>query len=131
MKKYYVTETLGATTARITGDTTDFSWAQYQMNYTYQQKLISYRHDIVAGGVRSSDRECSIDLKNGKRYSVAIKEVPTTRRYTVEITETLQKRKTVIAESRAEALEKVRAMYRNEDIVLDYNDYVTTDFKVL
>ncbi len=51
--------------------------------------------------------------------------------YLVEITETLQKQITITASSRDEAEQKVKEKYRNEEIVLDENDYVDTVFTVL
>lgn len=52
-------------------------------------------------------------------------------KYLVEITETLQKQITITASSREEAEQKVKEKYRNEEIVLDENDYVDTVFTVL
>ena len=51
--------------------------------------------------------------------------------YLVKITETLQKQITITASSREEAEQKVKEKYRNEEIVLDENDYVDTVFTVL
>ena len=53
------------------------------------------------------------------------------KKYLVEITETLQKQITITASSREEAEQKVKEKYRNEEIVLDENDYVDTVFNVL
>ena len=53
------------------------------------------------------------------------------KKYLVEITETLQKQITITASSREEAEQKVKEKYRNEEIVLDDNDYVDTVFTVL
>lgn len=53
------------------------------------------------------------------------------KKYLVEITETLQKQITITASSREEAEQKVKEKYRNEEIVLDENDYVDTVFTVL
>lgn len=50
-------------------------------------------------------------------------------KYKIEITETLQKVVEVEADSEREAEQKVKAMYKNEGIVLDYNDFVNLDFK--
>ena len=52
------------------------------------------------------------------------------KKYLVEITETLQKQITVSANSREEAEQKVKERYKNEDIILNENDYVDTDFHV-
>jgi len=43
--------------------------------------------------------------------------------YTVEITETLQRDVTVKAADADDALDKVRAMYRNSEVVLDSGDF--------
>ena len=43
--------------------------------------------------------------------------------YTVEITETLQRDVTVKAADADDALDKVRAMYRNSEVVLDDGDF--------
>ena len=53
------------------------------------------------------------------------------KKYLVKITETLQKQITITASSREEAEQKVKEKYRNEEIVLDENDYVDTVFTVL
>ena len=53
------------------------------------------------------------------------------KKYLMEITETLQKQITITASSREEAEQKVKEKYRNEEIVLDENDYVDTVFIVL
>ena len=53
------------------------------------------------------------------------------KKYLVEITETLQKQITITASSREEAEQKVKEKYRNEEIVLDENDYIDTVFTVL
>lgn len=53
------------------------------------------------------------------------------KRYLVEVTETLQKQITITANSREEAEQKVRNKYRDEEIVLDENDYIDTEFTVL
>lgn len=53
------------------------------------------------------------------------------KKYLVEITETSQKQITVSANSREEAEQKIRERYRNEEIILNENDYVGTDFHVI
>ena len=53
------------------------------------------------------------------------------KKYLVEITEILQKQITITANSREEAEQKVRDKYRNEEIVLNENDYIDTEFAVL
>lgn len=53
------------------------------------------------------------------------------RKFTVEITETLQRQVEVEAEDAFEAEAIVREMYRNEEVVLDAEDYIDTEFKAL
>lgn len=53
------------------------------------------------------------------------------KKYTIEITETLQKRVSVLADSKDQAYKKVKVMYQNEDIILDSSHYVSTDFKAV
>ncbi len=53
------------------------------------------------------------------------------KKFTVEITETLQRQVEVTANSAEEAENIVREKYRNEEIVLDYQDFVDNEFKVL
>ena len=53
------------------------------------------------------------------------------KKFTVEITETLQRQVEVEAEDAFEAEEIVREMYRNEEIVLDAEDYIDTEFLVI
>ncbi len=76
--KYYVIEQTKekgkvVQSNRITGSTEDLSWAQKQMNFCFDQKVISYRHNIVPGGVSISSDKCSLKLKNNKEYIVKIK----------------------------------------------------------
>ena len=51
-----------------------------------------------------------------------------TKKYVVYITETLQRKVVVEAKSLTEAEEKVQEAYKNEEITLDYNDYLQVDF---
>lgn len=51
-------------------------------------------------------------------------------KYRVDITETLCRTIETEAESEDEAVEIVRRMYRNCDIILDPSDYVETEFSV-
>ena len=51
-------------------------------------------------------------------------------KYTIEITETLQKQITVEAPSKLEAYITAKLMYRNSEVVLDANDHVDTKFEV-
>lgn len=50
--------------------------------------------------------------------------------YAVEVTETLSRVEYVLAASEEEALDLVRAMYFNEEIVLDSSDYIDTNFNI-
>ena len=50
------------------------------------------------------------------------------KKYVVYITETLQRKVVVEAKSLTEAEEKVQEAYENEEITLDYNDYLQVDF---
>lgn len=52
-------------------------------------------------------------------------------KYKIEITETLQRQVDVEAINSDEAFRKVISTYRKQDIVLDSNDYVGTNFKIL
>lgn len=50
------------------------------------------------------------------------------KEYVVYITETLQRKVKIKAESLTDAEEKVQEMYSNEEITLDYNDYLQVEF---
>lgn len=50
-------------------------------------------------------------------------------KYKVEITESLQKTIEVEADNKEDALYKVMKMYKNEEVILDDNDFVDLDFK--
>lgn len=52
-------------------------------------------------------------------------------KYKVEITETLQKTVEVEADNKEDALHKVMKMYKNAEVILDYNDFIDLDFKNL
>ena len=52
------------------------------------------------------------------------------KKYRIEITETLSRTIEAEAESEAVAVEKVRQMYRNGDIILDASDYIETEISV-
>ena len=52
-------------------------------------------------------------------------------KYSVEITETLQRTIEVEAENATQAYQKVNVMYRNEDIVLDSEDFIDFDIDVI
>ena len=49
--------------------------------------------------------------------------------YEIEIEELLQKVVKVEADSLDEAIDKVRDAYRNEEYVLDYNDFKGVEFR--
>ena len=53
------------------------------------------------------------------------------KEFKVEITETLQAHVTIQAKDRYEALEKVKEMYSNQEIVLDYSDFLDNEFEVI
>jgi len=53
------------------------------------------------------------------------------KKYVVEITETLQKQVIVDALSYEEARSIAKQKYEYEEIVLDENDHVDTEFKVI
>lgn len=53
------------------------------------------------------------------------------KKFTVEITETLQRQVEVRAADPSEAITKVKGKYHNEEIVLDYEDYVDTEFSII
>ena len=52
-------------------------------------------------------------------------------KYKVEITETLQYQEIIEAENEQEALIKLKEKYRNEELVLNEENYITTEFKVV
>lgn len=51
-----------------------------------------------------------------------------TNKYIIYITETLQRKVSIEASSKAEAFAKVVEKYNNEEIVLDSADYFDVDF---
>lgn len=52
-------------------------------------------------------------------------------KYKVEITEMLQYQEIIEAENEQEALIKLKEKYRNEELVLNEENYITTEFKVV
>ena len=50
------------------------------------------------------------------------------KKYVVYVTETLQRKVIVEAKSLTEAEEKAQEAYENEEITLDYNDYLQVEF---
>lgn len=53
------------------------------------------------------------------------------KKYTIEITETLQKQVSVEANSYEEAERKIKEQYQNNEIVLDSNDYIDTCYQCI
>ena len=53
------------------------------------------------------------------------------KKFTVEITETLQRQIEVKAADENEAISKVEEMYRNEEVVLDSGDHIDTEFNLI
>ena len=51
------------------------------------------------------------------------------KKFKVEITETLQKIVEVEANNKEEAVHKVMKMYKNEEVILDYDNFVDVSFK--
>ena len=49
--------------------------------------------------------------------------------YKVEITEILQKIIEIKAENKEDALHKAMKMYKNEEVILDNNDFIDVNFK--
>ncbi len=52
-------------------------------------------------------------------------------KYKVRIIETLDTVIEVLAESQEEAISTVEKDYNNEKYILDYNNYISTDFKLV
>ncbi len=52
------------------------------------------------------------------------------KKYQIEVNEVLSRVVEIVAEDDAQALQIVKAMYRNGDLVLDASDYVLTEFSV-
>lgn len=51
------------------------------------------------------------------------------KQYKVEIEEVLQRRITIDAENREEAIRIAKGKYRNEEIIIDYNDFKDVNFR--
>ena len=49
--------------------------------------------------------------------------------FNIEITETLQKIIEIEADNEEDALHKVMKMYKNEEVILDYDNFVDVIFK--
>ena len=52
-------------------------------------------------------------------------------KFKVNITETLSRTIEVEAESKSDAKDMVRAIYDNEDLVLDYSDFEEVEIKIV
>jgi len=52
------------------------------------------------------------------------------RKFNIEITETLQKTIEVEADNKEDAMHKVMKMYKNEEVILNDNDFIDVDFRV-
>ena len=50
--------------------------------------------------------------------------------YAIEVTETLSRIEYIDADSEEDALDLIRAMYFNEEIVLDSSNYIDTNFNI-
>lgn len=50
--------------------------------------------------------------------------------YKVEVKEFLTREIEVTANSEEEAIEKIKELYQKEQIVLDWNDYLSTEFDI-
>lgn len=53
------------------------------------------------------------------------------KKYLVEITETYQKQITVKADSKEETMRKIKERYDNEEIILNEQSYIDTNFDVI
>lgn len=53
------------------------------------------------------------------------------QQHTVQIEETLSKYVTVTATSEKHAVQRVKEMYNDAEIVLDYNDITDTSFEII
>ena len=52
-------------------------------------------------------------------------------KFKVEITETYQKQEIVEAQDEGEAIGKLKEKYRNEELILNEENYITTEFEVI
>lgn len=53
------------------------------------------------------------------------------KEFKIEITETLQRTITIIAKDENAAINEARDLYFDEEVILDSNDYVDTDFEIV
>lgn len=52
-------------------------------------------------------------------------------KYLIEVVEILSKKIEIEANSEDEAISMVKDKYKNEEIVLDYSDFLDVDFKII
>ena len=55
----------------------------------------------------------------------------TKKKFTVEVTETLQRQVEIEAENEQEALQKAKELYRDEEIILGWQDFIENDFQII
>ena len=58
------------------------------------------------------------------------KEIKATKTFQIEIVETMSNIVEVVAENEQEALLRAQEMYRNEEVILDSEDYIDTKFNI-
>ncbi|AMN48631.1 DpnD/PcfM family protein [Psychrobacter sp. P2G3] len=58
------------------------------------------------------------------------KEIKATKTFQIEIVETISNIVEVVAENEQEALLRAQEMYRNEEVILDSEDYIDTKFNI-
>ncbi len=58
------------------------------------------------------------------------REIKAAKIFQIEIVETISNIVEVVAENEQEALLKVQEMYRNEEVILDSEDYIDTKFNI-
>jgi len=58
------------------------------------------------------------------------REIKATKTFQIEIVETMSNIVEVVAENEQEALLRAQEMYRNEEVILDSEDYIDTKFNI-
>ncbi len=58
------------------------------------------------------------------------KEIKAAKTFQIEIVETISNIVEVVAENEQEALLRAQEMYRNEEVILDSEDYIDTKFNI-
>ena len=58
------------------------------------------------------------------------REVKAAKKFQIEIIETISNIVEVVAEDEQDALLKAQEMYRNEEVILDSEDYIDTKFNI-